>query len=301
MATRSIGNVDLKLLNVFRAVARSGGFSLAQTELNVSQSTISIQIKDLETRLGLTLCQRGRSGFSLTEDGQRVYDASNALFSQLEDFKSHVFSHEKLVGELHIAINDNLVFNAAFQLSDVIREFGRVRHRVDITVHVPHPNQLEQMVLSGQAHIGIGYFPRRLSQIEYFPGFESRMELYSGVGHPLFDQDESVTTVDSVERFDHAQRGYMSVDQLPEKEKNFNYTARAQNVEGLAQLILSGRYLALLPVHYASSWVGRGLMRPVLPRVYAYSFQYEIIRRKSAPRIPAEKKFFELLMAQVHK
>jgi len=47
MSVPSISNVDLKLLRVFMTVARSGGFSLAQTELNVSQATISIHIKNL--------------------------------------------------------------------------------------------------------------------------------------------------------------------------------------------------------------------------------------------------------------
>ena len=254
MPLRSISNVDLKLLSVFRTVARSGGFSLAQTELNVSQATISIHIKNLETRLGLILCQRGRSGFALTEDGQRVYDASNALFSHLEDFKSLVLGYERLVGELQVAVIDNTVFHPTFQLGKVIRAFGLLDHSVDITVHVAPPNQLEQMVLSSQAHIGIGFFPRRLSQLEYEAAFTSSMELYCGAGHPLFAMAEGDLTAELIAGHHHAQRGYVSFDQLPENERPFTYTARAQAIEGLAHLILSGQYLAFLPVHYASNW-----------------------------------------------
>ncbi|USG61004.1 LysR family transcriptional regulator [Sneathiella marina] len=295
MPLPSVSNVDLKLLSVFRAVAQSGGFSLAQTELNVSQATISIHIKNLETRLGLTLCQRGRGGFALTEDGQRVYDASNALFNHLEDFRSLVLGYEKLVGELQIAIIDNTVNHPTFQVGHVIREFGKLDHNVDITVHVAPPNQLEQMVLSSQAHIAIGFFPRRLTQLEYEPAFTSNMELYCGKYHPLFEAPEQNLTPEDVAQFDHAQRGYVSFDQLPENERPFKFTARAQTIEGLAHLILSGQYLAFLPVHYASHWISEGLMRSVLPQEYRYNSQYEMIRRKSAARTPAEKKFYELL------
>ena len=298
MAVRSISNVDLKLLSVFRTVARCGGFSLAQTELNVSQATISIHIKNLETRLGLTLCQRGRSGFALTEDGQKVYDASNALFSHIEDFKSLVLGYERLVGELQLAIIDNTVFHPSFQFGRVIRDFGTLKHSVDITVHVAPPNQLEQMVLSSQVHIGVGFFPRRLSQLEYHPAFESDMELYCGAGHPLFSVPNEDLSPDVIAQHPHAQRGYVSFDQLPDNERAFIYTARAQNIEGLAHLILSGQYLAFLPVHYARNWLGTGQMRSLLPSSYAYTSLYEIIRRKSAARTPAEKKFFELLQAQ---
>lgn len=295
MSVPSISNVDLKLLSVFRTVARSGGFSLAQAALNVSQATISIHIKNLETRLGLTLCQRGRSGFALTEDGQRVYDASNALFNHIEDFRSLVLGYERLVGELQIAVIDNSVFHPTFQLGRVIRAFGMLDHKVDITVHVAPPNQLEQMVLSSQAHIGIGFFPRRLSQLEYDPAFTAQMELYCGCGHQLFGVPENELSPQQISQYSHAQRGYVSYDQLPENEKHFAFTARAQAIEGLAHLILSGQYLAFLPVHYAQGWISRGEMRSLLPSEYAYTSQYEIIRRKSAARTPAEKKFFELL------
>lgn len=295
MAAPSISNVDLKLLQVFMIVARSGGFSLAQTELNVSQATISIDIKKLETRLGLTLCQRGRRGFALTEDGQRVYDAANALFNHLEDFRSVVLRHERLVGELQIGIIDNAIFHPAFQFSRAIERFGQLNHSVEITVSVAPPNQLEQLVVGGQAHIALGFFPRRLPQLSYSPIFKSEMELLCGRKHPLFDKPGAKITLKEIEKAQHAQRGYVSQDQLPENERNFNVTARAHSIEGLAHLILSGKYLAFLPVHYAHQWIKQGEMKAIRSRDYRYSSQYEIIRRKSAPRTPAEIKFFDIL------
>ncbi|MBT8154699.1 LysR family transcriptional regulator [Epibacterium ulvae] len=298
MALPAISNVDLKLLSVFRTVARCGGFSLAQAELNVSQATISIHIKNLETRLGLRLCQRGRSGFALTEDGQRVYDASNALFVHIEDFRSLILGYEQLIGELQIAIIDNSVFHPKFQLGNVISRFGELDHKVDITVHVAPPNQLEHMVLSGQAHIGIGYFPRRISQLSYEPLYTSEMRLYCGQGHPLFDKNEDDITVTGVSSYPHAQRGYVSVDQMAENERSFIYTARAPNIEGLAHLVLSGKYLAFLPTHYASKFQEQGAIRPILNEEYEYGSCYEIIRRQAAARTPAEKKFHELLMLE---
>ena len=58
-------DVDLKLLRVFATIVKCGGFSAAQAALNAGQSTISEQMSHLETRLGVKLCQRGRSGFRL--------------------------------------------------------------------------------------------------------------------------------------------------------------------------------------------------------------------------------------------
>jgi len=64
-----VTDIDLRLLRVFQVVADCGGMSAAELELNIATSTISRHVKDLETRLGLTLCRRGRGGFALTREG----------------------------------------------------------------------------------------------------------------------------------------------------------------------------------------------------------------------------------------
>ena len=83
-----ISDFDLRLIRTFRAVADCGGFSLAEVELRMTKSAISKQISDLEVRLGVQLCHRGRSGFALTTEGQTLYKASTRLFGEIEGFLS---------------------------------------------------------------------------------------------------------------------------------------------------------------------------------------------------------------------
>ena len=56
-----VSDMDLRLLRVFKAVAECGGMAAAELELNIGTSTVSRHMKDLETRLGLVLCRRGRA------------------------------------------------------------------------------------------------------------------------------------------------------------------------------------------------------------------------------------------------
>jgi DNA-binding transcriptional LysR family regulator len=44
---------------VQKSVVECGGMAAAELELNIGTSTVSRHVKDLETRLGLTLCRRG--------------------------------------------------------------------------------------------------------------------------------------------------------------------------------------------------------------------------------------------------
>ena len=85
-----LSDMDLRLLQVFKAVVECGGMAAAELELNIGTSTVSRHVKDLETRLGLTLCRRGRAGFALTAEGQRVYDETLRLLSAVDAFRSSI-------------------------------------------------------------------------------------------------------------------------------------------------------------------------------------------------------------------
>ena len=69
-------NPDLTSLTVFRAVVEHRGFLGAQVALGLSQSAVSFHLNALEQRIGFRLCQRGRSGFQLTDRGSFVYEDS---------------------------------------------------------------------------------------------------------------------------------------------------------------------------------------------------------------------------------
>lgn len=85
-ALGQLGDMDLRLLRVFKAVVECGGMSAAELELNIGSSTLSRHMKDLEERLGLTLCRRGRAGFALTPEGHRIYEATLQLLGGVEGF-----------------------------------------------------------------------------------------------------------------------------------------------------------------------------------------------------------------------
>ena len=294
MYSADLQNVDLKLLRVFMTVAREGGFTAAQGVLNVSQSTISIQIANLEERLGMTLCQRGRGGFALTDEGKKVFDAAQGLFTHIDDFRSQISGiNDEVSGILSIGVIDNTVTNPRFRLSDAIRLFKQRNRRINVDVHVVPPNTLSQMILDGRVHVAMGYFPRHTAKLRWVSLFSTSMALYCGDGHPLFARPEAEIDRGLVAGYEHAQRGYVSTAQMPEPHRGLNFTARSYNIEGLAHLVLSGYFLAFLPCHYAEQWVQKGRMRVILPELYGYESRYEIAWRKSEMPMAATLQFID--------
>ena len=68
-------------LYYFWIVGREGGVVRAAEELNVSQPTISNQLKELERNLGHRLFERVGRGIRLTEAGRVAFNYANEMFS----------------------------------------------------------------------------------------------------------------------------------------------------------------------------------------------------------------------------
>ncbi len=112
---------DLTALRVFDAVARNQGFAPAQVELGLSQPAISNHIAALEQRFGVRLCNRGRSGFSLTEKGRFVLESTRSLFTALDEFSGAMDDlREQIVGTLRIGIVDAISTDVRMRLPDAV-------------------------------------------------------------------------------------------------------------------------------------------------------------------------------------
>jgi DNA-binding transcriptional LysR family regulator len=75
-----MNGLDLRALEIFRAVATEGSVSRAAIKLNRVQSNISTRIKQLEQRLGKNLFLRRNRGLTLTPDGELLLSYTERLF-----------------------------------------------------------------------------------------------------------------------------------------------------------------------------------------------------------------------------
>jgi DNA-binding transcriptional LysR family regulator len=293
-----LANVDIKLLRVFTTIAEAGGFATAQAQLNLSASRISTLVADLEARLGMRLCQRGRVGFRLTDQGRAIYDASLTLFAALEQFRARAGALSgHLVGDLQIGVVDNTLTNPACRLADAIGRFKARGADVHLTLQIWAPTELERSVLDGRLAAAIGAFHHHVAGLRYEPLFAEEQTLYCGRGHPFFARPAAAITLPDLAAADFAERGYMAADKARRPGAGFRATATAYHMEGIATLVLSGRYIGYLPTQYAAPWVDRGLMRSLLPTQLAYESLFEVITRKGAERTLALAAFLDDLRA----
>jgi DNA-binding transcriptional LysR family regulator len=265
-------DLDLQLLRLFVSVVENGGFSAAQGELGIGQSTISTQMAKLETRLGFRLCERGKAGFRLTPKGEQVLAATRKLFGAIETFKGEAQGMaDKLLGELSIGLSESLDGHVLQRVAGAIGRFRRRNQAVQIELISATPAELERRLLQGQLHLAIGYFSGTQSALDYQPLFEEQQSLYCATGHPLFGQAKvRHADLDACDRVLHPYR-FIAAD---EPWQAGSSSARCEQVEGY------------LPQHVAAPWVASGQLHELLPNEAGFSVQFRLTRHRG--REPSE-------------
>lgn len=276
-----VSDFDVRLLKLFRSVVECGGFAAAEGALGIGRSAISQQMADLEQRLGLRLCQRGRAGFALTEEGREVYQATLQLLAALESFRTEVNGlHQQLRGELNIGLTDNLVTVPHMRITHALARLKELGPQVPINIRMTTPGEVEQGVLDGSLQVGVVPQVGALSGLDYRPLYDERALLYCAVGHPLFLIEDAQLEDARLDSQDAIAPTFRLPAEVQGHYQRLNCTASASDREGMAFLILTGRYIGYLPDHYAAAWVQQGRLRALKAETRSYAITLAAVTRR---------------------
>jgi len=284
-----LGDTELRLLRVFRAVVESGGVSAAEPELGIGRSTISRQLKELESRLGVTLCRRGRGGFKLTGEGEQILAAALTLLGALDTFRAEVAdSRSQPTGRLNIAIFEKSVGNPNAFIEQAIGAFSALAPRVELHIYGGTVAEIESGVIDGRYQLGIVPTHRPASGLHYSALFSEQMWLYCGAGHPLFSAAATVSA-EQINAVRYAGLGYHSPNFEQSHRLGLKRSATAYDQEAIAALIGSGGYIGFLPEHFAAPLVAAGQLAQLGAPGYHYrcEFAAAVHAGKRTPRVVA--------------
>ncbi|MBO9354821.1 LysR family transcriptional regulator [Bordetella petrii] len=124
--------MDLQHIKAFVAVAREGNLTRAADRLHLTQPAVSIQLKNFQQDLDLTLLVRSNKGLTLTSDGEEILPLAErvlAAVSQLQERASHM--QGSLGGELSIGttMNPEITRLGPF-LRNLVTTYPRIRTKL---------------------------------------------------------------------------------------------------------------------------------------------------------------------------
>jgi LysR family transcriptional regulator for metE and metH len=125
--------LTLKQLRGFDAVVEAGSVSGAARQLHLTPPAVSLQLRDLETAIGLPLLERGDSGLAPTLAGQQLAGLSREIQDALSRFGEAI---TELKGIDHGEVSVGVVSTARYFAPMVLAEFMRIYQDIKIQLQV---------------------------------------------------------------------------------------------------------------------------------------------------------------------
>lgn len=283
-----LSDIDLRLLRVFKAVAESGGFVKAQGQLGISQPAISAHIANLEQRLNVRLCNRGRQGFSLTAAGNEVLEETNKLLSHLDSYASKL---NEIGGRatqlLRIGVVDCLVTDDANPVTRAIDStnaaFGQLRIRIGVYDYLDNLTELRAGRLDIVV-VGTTWEAQVPEDLETLHLYDETSGLFCSAQHPCgqtTDADTQEAHLKSSKISAHSFLNNPIDESLEIHLLEENAEVSQGNIESTTYLTLAGTHVGLIPNHYADRWVRTGKLVPVAPDRYQVVSQIHAVRLRS--------------------
>ena len=241
----------------------------------------------------MKLCKRGRSGFEITEAGRIAYQASLELLQQCEAFAATVASSKhELSGRVTISIIDTIASDPRCGVAQAISALRAKSNNIQFDINVCEAREVETSVANGRSLVGLGVSRHHLRGLEYHPLHNETNFLYCGKEHALFDcKPSEVKKI--LETAEVITSNYMRDKEVRNDDLNYPNSATAYQDEGIAHLILSGKFIGYLPEHYANFWVEKGLFKSILPNKYSYDIPVSLIYSKNNITSPLAKAIIE--------
>ena len=179
--TRRASGVDLRKLEIFAAVAQSGGFSAGAEQLHMAQPAVSIAVRKLEDSLGVTLFDRSSRSIELTAEGEQLLGRAQSILQQVQELAQSAGDLSGLLrGELSISCPPML---ATYFLPDLLSGFLTEHSGLTASVTQAGTTQIEEMLLRDDIELGVTT-TSGTEDLERLPLIKEQMVVCVAENHP---------------------------------------------------------------------------------------------------------------------
>lgn len=147
-------NITLRQLRAFIAVSDTGSFTEAARQLHLTQSALSVLVRELESELGVRMFDRHTRSVVPTEVGRDLYPHARRVLGDLAEAEASVSAlRDKKRGQLRVAAPQLM---ACTLMPQVIAVFTARYPDVQVTLVDTLPEQLLGLVQSSQVALAVG-------------------------------------------------------------------------------------------------------------------------------------------------
>ena len=179
--------LNLKQIEVFRAIMLTGSVSGAANLLHVSQPAISRLISYVEQKLGVALFERIKGRLHPTPEAHHLFSEITMVYDGIQRINETVEDIiENRIGHLRIVCSPSLGQNF---IPKAISLFNQELPEAKVILYTMVPEHLLKSLSIQQAEVGVAFFHEQHPNLHFKTLFENRLLVALPSGHPLAAQE----------------------------------------------------------------------------------------------------------------
>ena len=281
--------MNIRDLTYLRALSRHKHFGKAAESCNVSQPTLSVQLKKLEEELGVTLIERtkrtakltpiGVKVLALADDALRAVDAIRAITAEASD----PFSGHFRFGSIPTI--------SPFLVPDVLAVLERSFPKLQLVFRENITERLTEDLLNGDLDAAILATPPEKPGLLSIPIYDEPLLVIHPLGHDLAALDGLDTSDLPLDQMILLSEGHCFRDQTVDLCNIQSRTTLAEtsvtSLETIISLVAAGKGISIVPaLAEAAGWLDRPRIGVQPLRSKGATRQLNLTFRKSSPRRP---------------
>jgi DNA-binding transcriptional LysR family regulator len=241
--------MDLRQLEIVRAIAETGSFTGAGAQLNVSQSAISRQILLLEDEFHERLFVRLGRRVQITAAGEALLQLSHRVFTDIRETSSSITDSQKVLSGTINMVGGMTV--CLYVFPPLLREFRKQHPDVDIKIATGGVQRLLRRLRTRRADLALLTLPVDDPAFTSVPVLREELMLALPAGHPLAAL-KSVPVEALINQpfilFEAGSNTRRTVDEFFVREQiKPRVVAETENVEIIKSMVASGLGMSIVP------------------------------------------------------
>ncbi|MBV1820192.1 LysR family transcriptional regulator [Clostridium cochlearium] len=290
--------MNLEYLQSFYVTVKSNSISKAAENLHLTQPGLSMQLKNLEKELGVTLLNRSNKGVEMTEEGKVVFDYAHTIL----DIKGNI---ERDLKSLHETVPTLIIGSCKsvgeYALPCSIYTFKKFNKDIDIHMQIDNSEEVIKKLCDHTINIGIVQKHPENNSISTKTIISDELVL---VGSAYNDKNkislEELRDLPLILREEGSGTREIILNSLEEKNidlRDLNVIYNLNSPEAIKSSISSDKGFSFLPKLIINKELKKNYLKQIDIDELKIDFKYYLIYRKNYRLTSYEKRFVDFIIS----
>jgi DNA-binding transcriptional LysR family regulator len=289
--------MQIETLKVFCDLVESKSFSRAAVKNFISQSAVSQQVKNLESRFDTQLLRRDGKSVTTTPAGKIFFERSRAILDSFERMQLEMKSlGEDMAGSVRVG---TIYSVGLYEISVVVKIFLKTYPKVNLHVEYSSGAQVYEDCLKGAIDLGIVTYPEPRKGLDIIPLPADRLVLICAPDHPLARRrqiDLLTLNGQNCVAFEKGIASRRALDRIFRQHNiRMHVVMEFNNIETIKRSVEIGAGVAIVPHLSVQKEVQSGALVQVHIKDKSFYRLLGIVSRSKETLSPAARKFIELM------